>query len=248
MKTKKMILTLFFCAAMFFVTDGIAQDGTGYDMVEITYMRAKQGQDSDFIAAVNAHNAAYHNDGPYAGHIDLIQTGRESGWYVYIMGPCTFTDLDSRPSTDAHQSDWDDNVAPHVARMGRTEYWQFNPNLSNPVMANEDIKYETVWFIDVNQDNPDANKNISEFLKMAKTVNEKLGNDYREYYSRFGGTDGRDIALVFPHKSLADLDDNMNFGKEFEEVHGEGSFEKALKLWTSAIKSIDRQLWKIGIE
>jgi hypothetical protein len=248
MKTKQLFLALFISAALVHVPNLNAQDAKDYQMVEITYMRAKVGHDKDFINAVNSHNEAYHNEGPFSGHLDLIQTGRESGWYVYIMGPCTFSDLDNRPSSEAHQSDWDDNVGPHISRMGRTEYWRYNPDLSNAVIPNEEIKYETVWFIEMDTDNPDASNNLSEFLKMATAVNEKAGSDHREYYAQFGGRDGRDVELVFPHRSLADLDDDRNFGKEFEELHGEGSFEKALELWNSAIKSVDRQLWVIGVK
>ena len=246
MKTKKMILSMMLIGALVFSTQLEAQEQSTPQTVEITYFKPKQGHDAKFRAAVKAHNDAYHNEAPYTGSLNLIQTGRESGWYVVGIGPCTFSDLDNRPSSDAHNSDWEDNVISHVGRTGRTEYWTYNEGLSNPVIPIDEIAYETIWFIDIDNNNPESGSNISKFLKMAKEVNKQLGVDYREYYSRFGGADGRDIALVFPHKSLADLDKMNNFAKEFDKIHGEGSFEKNIKLWNSAIKSIDRQLWLIN--
>ena len=247
MKTRKLFLTLTLIGALLFVTNGTAQEEPTRNMVEITYIRAKMGHEADFIAAVKAHNDAFHNEIPYTGNLDLIQTGRESGWFVNIMGPCNFSDLDNRPSSDAHNSDWEDNVGQHVARFGRTEYWSINSNLSNPIMAIEDIKYETIWFIKMNRDNPNADADFAKFMKMALEVNKKHESDHRVYYSMFAGDDGRDLAVVFPHKALGDLDSDRNFGKEFDAIHGEGSFEKALKLWSGAIKSVNQQLWQIGV-
>lgn len=246
MKTKNLLLTLTFIGALIFVTEATAQEEPTRNTAEITYIRAKTGQEADFSAAVKAHNDAFHNEGPYTGNLDLIQTGRESGWFVFVMGPCNFSDLDNRPSSDAHNQDWDNNVMPHVSRFGRTEYWSMNTNLSNPIIATEDIKYETIWFIKMNRDNPNADADMNKFLKMALAVNKKHESDYRVYYARFAGNDGRDLAFVFPHKSLSEIDSDRNFAKEFDAMHGEGSFEKALKLWSGAINSVNQQLWQIG--
>ena len=69
-----------------------------YGMAEITYMLPKIGMERAFVEAVKAHNEKFHKEGVFKASLDNILTGKETGWYVWIMGPCTFTDLDNRPN------------------------------------------------------------------------------------------------------------------------------------------------------
>ena len=94
-------------------------DAKKYRAVELSYMKAKIGMEAKFEAAVKAHNAKYHKEGAYESELYAIATGNETGWYVWIMGPCTFSDLDNRPNDDAHTNDWDKNVSPKVAKYGK---------------------------------------------------------------------------------------------------------------------------------
>ena len=109
MKTKRNLLASLLIAALLLTATGIAQEKEkkSYDMAEITFMLPKIGMEKAFVKAVTAHNNLYHKEGPYQAHLDNVLTGKEAGWFVWIMGPCTFTDLDSRPGEGAHTAHWD---------------------------------------------------------------------------------------------------------------------------------------------
>ena len=128
MKTKATLLSLLFLSvALLSSSTTFAQDEKeSYSMVEITFMLPKIGMEKNFENSVKEHNAKYHKDGPFRASLDYILTGKEAGWYVWIMGPCTFSNLDNRPEDDAHRAHWDKNVSPTVAKYGRTEYWRYN--------------------------------------------------------------------------------------------------------------------------
>ena len=64
------------------------------------------------------------------------------------MGPCTFTDLDMRPKGDAHGKDWEQNVAPTIAKYGAVEYWKHNPKWSFK-SGTDEPKIEEIWVLGI---------------------------------------------------------------------------------------------------
>lgn len=247
MKTNNSKIAIFIAAMFFIAFTGFAQEeDDSYVMAELMYMLPKMGQEADFVKGVKAHNEAYHNAAPHTAHLDRIETGKEAGWHVWIMAPCTFSDLDGRPNDDAHTQDWNDRVGKHVARYGRTEYWMRNDKLS--LKSDESVPgKEEIWFIDV-EDNKGSV--INGFLEKVKAAFEKKGNaNYHIYNNRFNAGDGREMAIVWEHANWASFDNNNGgIKKEFEEINGEGSWEKALEDWRSAVKRMNQQVWSIGID
>ncbi|WP_298370553.1 hypothetical protein [uncultured Lutibacter sp.] len=246
MKTKATLLSLLFLSvALLSSSTTFAQDEKeSYSMVEITFMLPKIGMEKNFENSVKEHNAKYHKDGPFRASLDYILTGKEAGWYVWIMGPCTFSNLDNRPEDDAHRAHWDKNVSPTVAKYGRTEYWRYNEKISVP--GDVVPKYETIWFLDI--ESGQYNK-FTEFMKKVKEANEKRGDIfYRVFNNQFSDNDGRDVAIVWPFKNWAELDDeNSEIRETYEEINGPGSWERALDDWRSFTNSVISQHWKIGV-
>lgn len=247
MKTNKQRIALLITGMFLIAFSGFAQEeDKEYQMAEIMYMLPKIGHEGDFVNGVKEHNKAYHSEGPYTAHLDRIETGREAGWHVWIMAPCTLSDLDGRPDDDAHGQDWNDKVAPHVARYGRTEYWVHNDKLS--LKTGDGVPaMEEIWFIDV-EDNKGSV--INKFLEKVKEAFERKGNaNYHIYNNRFNAGDGRDMAIVWEHANWASFDnDDGGIKEDFEAINGEGSWEKALEDWRSAVKRMNQQVWKIGID
>lgn len=89
----------------------LAQD---YMMYETQYLNVIPGHTQQFNDAMKAHNDRFHASGPYQASVWSITAGPHSGRMFWAMGPCTFTDLDNRPSSAEHQSDWADNVLAHA--------------------------------------------------------------------------------------------------------------------------------------
>ena len=169
MKTKRNLLASMLIAALFLTSTGIAQEKEKktYGMAEITYMLPKIGSEKAFVDGVKSHNESFHKDGPNKAYIDNILTGDESGWYVWIMGPCTFSDLDNRPTDAAHTNDWDKNVSPNVLKYGRNEFWRYNTKLSYRGDASDSPKFENIWFVDVKKG---QDYKFNEFIKKTRSL------------------------------------------------------------------------------
>jgi hypothetical protein len=247
MKTKTSFIAVLICAIMLTTPAVNAQEEEkSYAMAEITYMLPKIGMEKDFEAAVKGHNEMYHKEVPFKASLDYILTGKGTGWYVWIMGPCTFSDLDNRPIGDAHRAHWDKNVSPKVAKYGRTEYWKYNEKLSYSGDSPESPKFENIWFVDVKRS---QNYKFNEFIEKVKKAHEKWGEgNFRIYNNQFIDGSGRDVAIVWAFNNWAEMDkDDGGIKKPFEEIYGEGSWNNALKDWEGSTESINSQLWRIGV-
>lgn len=247
MKLKKGFIAILVFAIMFATAVANAQEEKeSYGMAEITYMMPKIGMEKAFESAVKTHNEKYHKDGPFKGSLDYIVTGKATGWYVWIMGPCTFSDLDNRPVDDSHRAHWDKNVSPTVAKYGRTEYWKYNDKLSYKGDGPESPKYQNVWFVGVERG---QYYKFKEFIEKVVKAYEKKGTGNLSFYNNeFTEEDGRDVAIVWSIKNWAELDEDDGGIKEsFEEIYGEGSWSNALRDWESSTKSIKSSIWEVGL-
>lgn len=243
MKTKLYLLASMIVVSLLFSPAALAQEK--YQMVELTFMLPKIGSEKAFEAAIKEHNNAYHKEGPYTAHLDYILTGKQTGWYVWLMGPCTFTDLDGRPLDEAHDKHWNDKVAPNVAKYGSTEYWKHNAKLS--YQSKEiDPKLEEIWFADIKKGDY---YRFKEFVTKIKAAFEKKGEGNMNIYeNQFSEGNGRQVAIVWAMDNYAEMDiDNGGIMKEYEEINGEGSWANAMDEWQEIIDDMSQQLWRIGI-
>jgi len=247
MKTKLNLVFALLLSAVLSITTLNAQEAkTDYGMAEVTYMMPKTGMEKAFEDAVKAHNEKYHKEGPYKANLDYILTGKETGWYVWVMGPCTFTDLDSRPNDDAHRMDWDKNVSPKVYKYGRNEYWRYNDKLSYRGDASDNAKLENLWFLDIADGKGDEFRGFME--KVKKAYEKKGKGHFMLYFNQFSEDNGRDAAIVWTMDKWGEMDmDDGGIKDSYEEIYGEGSWEKALDVWRSAVTSVKSQMWKIGV-
>ena len=247
MKTKRNLLASMLIAALLLTSTGIAQEKEEktYGMAEITYMLPKIGSEKAFVSSVKAHNEKYHNDGPHRAYLDNVLTGDESGWYVWVMGPCTFTDLDSRPGKGAHADDWTQNIAPTIRKYGRTEYWKFNEELSN-ISNDTPPKYEELWVIDLKRGDY---YRFNALMSKIKAAYAKKGANISVYNNQFPTDDGREIVIVWDYSSWAGFDDEgRGIKKDFEEINGEGSWDNMLEEWNEITENIVRQVWEHDVK
>lgn len=247
MRTKKSLLSSVLALALLFSYAGFAQDkeDESYGMAEIIYIDAKVGMEDAFVSAVKIHNAMYHKEGPYAAGLDVILSGNEAGWFVWYMGPCTFTDLDNAPGPGAHADHWRNNVAPNIKSYGRQEYWKMNNKLSYQSSTDE-AGYSTMWFIDLKRGDYYRFKAL---ITKIKEAYEKRGKgSMRVYNNQFTGSDGRDVAIAWDMKNLAEMDDDEeSIKKEYEEINGKDSWGNMIDEWEEITISINEQLWENNI-
>ncbi len=248
MRTKKSLLTTVLAIAVLFSYAGFAQEeeNESYGMALIIYMKAKIGKEKQFVKGVKEHNAMYHKDEPYKGYLDLIMSGNDTGWYVWSMGPCTFTDLDNAPGgNDAHDNDWDTKISPNVEEYGRQEYWRYDKKMSyTPTAVNG--AYSNVWFIEVKKGEFYRFKAL--MAKIKEAYEKKGSGNMAVYNNQFSEDDGRDVAIVWEMKNLAEMDDpSRSIKNEYEEINGEGSWTNMIKDWEQITVSIKSQLWQVNL-
>ncbi len=244
MKTKSLFFAILLITVILTTSISIGQEKASYGMAEITYMLPKIGMEKVFEDAVKIHNEKYHKEGPFKASLDYILTGKEAGWYVWIMGPCTFSDLDNRPNNDAHRSHWDKTISPKVMKYGRTEYWKYNDKLSFS-SDGDSPKYETIWFVDIKRG---EYYKFKEFITKVKKAHEKKGEYYSIYNNEFNEDNGRDVAIVWPFNNWASFDvEDGGIKKYYEEIYGVGSWGNALKDWANFTVSMRSQVWRIGV-
>ncbi|MGV6845509.1 MAG: hypothetical protein ACWA42_05215 [Lutibacter sp.] len=246
MKTKKIGLSILMTITLLIATSGIAQEKKDYVLVELTYMMPKIGMENALVKAVTEHNKKFHSTAPYQAQLDRIVTGPDTGWYVWVMAPTMFKSLDNRPSKGAHDEHWDKVVAPNIKKYGRTEYWRYNDKLSFNPDKNRP-KLENIWITEL-EDN--TYYRFKALMKKIKKAFEKKGDDnFLIYENQFNANDGREIAFVWGLKNWAEFDDDDGgIKKDYEEIHGKGSWEDALKEWRSIVKGLRSELWEIAID
>jgi hypothetical protein len=247
MRTTNLIAMLLFAILLTTFTVNAQEKNESYAMVELTFMLPKIGMEKAFESAVKAHNEKYHKEGVFKASLDMIITGKEAGWYVWMMGPCTFTDLDARPNDDAHTNDWDKNISPTILEYGRNEFWRYNKNLSYYKEGSTNVtKLENIWVIGVKNG---QQYKFKEFMEKVKKAHEKRGDgNIQVYNNQFRESNGRDVAIVWTLNNWAEMDeDDGGIKKYYEEIYGEGSWANGLKDWENSVDSVSSQMWRIGV-
>ncbi len=226
--------TIILMMSMLLVTLGFSQ-GTDYKMYEMQYMKPKNDKLKELSAAMANHNKKYHSSGPYSAYVWLAETGPHTGEWVWVMGPCTFTDLDSRPDSKEHTEDWMYNVMPFVESVSDGEYWKLDDKLSYSPEGS--FSGKEVWTIyDLNPYEGYRFTVLCE--KVLEVYKKKSYPDYFQVYrSQFRSDNGRDIAIGFGFKNWAFFDEEDNFWKDYEEIHGEGSKWKFMEEYRDVVAS-----------
>ncbi len=217
----------------------VAFSQTDYKMWEGMYITAKTGQEDALKKGLTEHNKKYHPQGLYQVNVYSIEAGKHEGDLFWAMGPCTFTDLDSRPETDEHDQDWAKNVAPYVEKSGEVNYWKLNDKVSyDPANAPGG---KVVWSTyDIK---PFQNYRFIEMLKTVVEVYKQKNypNAMYVFESQFDFGNGEDILIEWSFDKWAYFDKNNEFVKDYEAVHGEGIWNQFMEEYRGVVeKGVDQ--------
>ncbi len=199
---------------------------TDYQMWETTYLTPKAGKTEALKKAMADHNKKFHASGPYGAHVWSIETGKHEGDWLWVMGPCTFTDLDSRPDTKEHNDDWENNVMSNIDKASDVKYWKLIKDESyQPANAPSGKVLWTAFDI-----KPFEGYRFKEMMKKVVEVYTKKNYPYAiaTYESQFDSGDGQDVTVEWEFDKYAWFDRDSNFSKDYEEVHGDGSWRHFL--------------------
>lgn len=237
-------ITTLFLALFTFVFMASGQEETEYKMYQMLYIKPHYDKLKELSEAMASHNKKFHSEGSHQAYVWMAQTGPHTGEWVWVMGPTTFTELDSRPDSKEHQEDWRDNVMPYVQDISEGEYWKMDEKLSNS--PEESFTGKEVWTIfDIK---PFEEYRFNALLeKVVEVYKEKSYPNYIQVYkSQFRSNSGRDVAIGFGFKNWAFFDEEDKFWKDYEEVHGEGSkwkfFEEYRDIVISSYEEISQYI------
>ncbi|MEK6155540.1 hypothetical protein WIW50_19940 [Flavobacteriaceae bacterium 3-367] len=197
---------------------------------------------AEFEAGLAAHNKKYHADGPYQASVFWIASGKNSGKYIWSMGPNTWASMDDAPANDPeHTADWNTNVVAHAMPDQETTYWRSDMKHSN-FSKDFSLKNLSIFMID-----------IKRFKQMEfEAVLDKVTKVYKEkdpeqqwgvYFNEMNNVDGKDFVWVNFFDKSAWLGKDDKFPQYFEEVHGEGSFPQFLKDFEAATDGQQSEFW-----
>ncbi|GAA4281454.1 hypothetical protein [Gaetbulibacter aestuarii] len=191
------------------------------------------------------HNMKFHNEGPFNASVFTISTGPNAGNMIWMMGPLMFKNLDSRPSSDAHDKDWRENVMPYIKKMYTVEYWRRNDKLSN--FENLDINTYPIIFVRYGEVNQDMAFLMKPFFEMvSKTIKAMDGdNPWELFYNEFRQGDlGRHVASVDFYKNWAEFDAPGTFRETFNKTIGENEWQRFLEMEKNLFTNTWDEIWE----
>lgn len=146
--------------------------------------------------------------------------------YSWVMGPTNFATMDTRPSEGAHDLDWAE-VHKFVVSIEPPTYWTFEPDLSHTVAIGTENK-DVLWVYDIKSGQ--THRFMELVSKMKQVYATKIPNEsFRIVWNNFADTKlGYDVAVIFGASKWAMLDNDRDFSKLFEEVHGPNSWHNFL--------------------
>lgn len=237
-------ITLFALAFISFIALGFSQEN--YSMFENTYLMVKTDKYKEFGEAMTKHNEDFHSGGPHHANVWMVTTGRYVGSMVWSMGPTTFSHLDSRPNSKEHTEDWIYNVMPNVQKIRETGYWKLADKIS---YTPEDSLFSKL-LISVYDIEDWQMYRFKEILgKVAEVYREKkYEHTFGVYLPAFDMAYGRDVAIVWGFKNYAVFDEDDKFKDDYEEFHGEGSWQKVMDEYKDIVEDSVDEIWELAPE
>jgi predicted nucleotide-binding protein (sugar kinase/HSP70/actin superfamily) len=151
------------------------------------------------------------------------------------VGPTTFSDMDNVELGDDHRDHWVDEVLPNVKEISEGSYWRMSDKLTYEGTTGFTGK-EVLTFFKI--------KNFEEyrFKAMVEKVKEvyvakEYPNFFQVYYSEFSRICGYDAMIAGGFENWAFFDNKPNFKADYEEVHGEGSFQMLLEEYREIVEN-----------
>ena len=242
---KKSIASFLMLAMVFGVSLTLcAQESENYNIWEDIMLTPDTKQLKTLQENMRTHNATYHKEGPYKATVYNIVSGPNSGSFIWQMGPMMFAHNDNRPGDGGHDEDWRDNVMPYIKKMHTIEYWRQNDKLSNvSMLENERRPILYIRFFEIEEGHGYTMNGI--FKKVSETVKSMEGeNPWGLYYNEFlQGDLGRHVATVSFMKNWAEMDDDRNFRKAFEKLHGENSWDNFMDTMDDTFSNRWDEIW-----
>jgi hypothetical protein len=211
-----------------------------YVMYETVYITPKPDKIDMLYTNLAAHNRKYHSTGPFSAYVWNVYNGPKSGQLFLAMGPCTFSDLDNRPSGEDHEKDWNTKISPFIEGYSSADNWRMDEKLSHIVQlpGNNFKRLSTSYDV--------KNGEMYRFNELLKKVSDvwKEKNypfSFQVFYKVYGD-DKYDVIISRVVSKWADLDWTNTIRADYEEKHGAGSWTNFMKEYDSCLNGTERTL------
>jgi hypothetical protein len=225
-----------------------AQDD-GYFQLETIILTPMPGHAKELSDNMAAHNKTYHAEVPYTAQVFGISSGPNIGKLVWMMGPCTFTDLDKRPGEGGHDEDWANNVMPHVKGISHGEYWRRDGEMVIDNRADQTVTMP-MYMIRYSTVAPGQSYRVNGLMEKVHATLAAIDDvDYWAFYRNIflqGNENGRHVATVSGLNSWSEFDESLGFSKKFDEIHGEGAHEKFRKEINEVFSNTWHEIWSLN--
>ncbi len=207
------------------------EENESYSMWQTIYLTPNTTTLKALGTAMASHNKTFHKDGPHRASVYNVANGPNTGKMVWLMGPLTYADLDTRPGEGGHDEDWRDKVMPNITKVEQGEYWRADDKLSN---FKDDPAPSKLIYVRYHEINDGQGYRVKDhFTKISETIKSMPdgGRDWGIFYNEFwqGNKIGRHIATCSYMDSWAEMDNDWKFKAAFEAVHGENSWTPFLE-------------------
>jgi hypothetical protein len=199
----------------------MAQDMEDEKQVYVVYsMTPENNNISQFETAWMEHNQKFHQESPvYAFY---LESGPSAGAYQGVEGPLTWTAHENIEYTDAHGKDWLDNVQPLLVGPIDVGWWtHMSKYEQNP--SDEPIETAIITIYHVKNGQMARFKRMLDDWYEANTEQEHDGR-YSVYQRQLHGESQIGIISSLD-RGLAELDDDNELQKRYEETHGKGTWQ-----------------------
>lgn len=233
---KTMMIVVMLCITSVFA---IGQDD--YKMLELVYLEPLPGVDLEEASKVMAeHNKKFHSEEPYKASVWSNLTGSMVGTWTWAMYPASFSAYDERPAGKDHDQDWDKVIGPYF-KLVTNEYWKVDSKLTYEPEGSESGEMVVFTVFDIR---PGDSYRFKAMLAQITEVYKEKQYDYNftVYWNQFDNKNGRDVAIEVMFDKWSFLDEDHSLKKDFEEVHGEGSWWKLIEEYRDVVVSADDEL------
>lgn len=183
----------------------------------------KNGHDVAFKAAITAHVQKFHSVN-WKWRVSEILTGPDSGAYMILEGPNSWTEWEGRGDLGpGHQKDYDANITPHVEKNGPTMFANYQPDISTVASG---AFSSTKTLITRIYPKPGRGGAVYTSLKTWKMIWEKRGYNMGVWNTFFSG---EPCYIITNHlkNGWKDLDENTaSMSKVADEVGGAGTWDR----------------------
>jgi hypothetical protein len=239
---KQLILSMLIVCFSLSLLMAQSAENKSYDMYSLLMLKPKRGHEKDFEAGVKLHNEKWHASGPHSARLSSISYGPGSdGWYVWGMGPLTYTDLDTEPAgKKEHDDDWSKNVDPHVETYGEASLWKLQDKLSYTPPNYMPDRID-VWSINIKQGKRDQFADNIEKLKVV-WEEKKYPFSFRVFYSDLWNSNGADASIVFSFSNFAQFDADIPIRADYDAKYGTGSWDTWWDVFNQTVEGVDEQI------